>query len=206
MAKKVLVFLQHFFAIPAVRLLFLAAVVGIFLFMMFDKTEKESRRFFFAAPQPLPAAHPALLAIQEQIRKHSRPARDAGSEAHDWAVNAATTASSTADWINSKGEAHLARTNATWQLQHGFSDLVAIGLDDLDGDGALDAWWCDPGDKVCAVQWGTLLGHFSGIQSFPLPDATIDGGAFSDVDGDRHPDFVYREYDQYFWIKMMPVH
>lgn len=166
-----------------------------------------SERITTAGPHPLPAGHPALGIIQAEIQRHSRPTRDTRGGMNPWTVKAEPSGPDTEDWINSNFDIHLSRNRKTLSFLIGFSDLVAIGLDDVDGDGTYDAWACDPGDKVCSIHWGTPQGKFAGGQGFELPSYRIDGGAFFDVDGDGHLDFVYHESEirQYFWIKMAAV-
>jgi VCBS repeat protein len=89
---------------------------------------------------------------------------------------------------------------------------TSVGFDDVDADGALDAWCCDPGDGLMRVFYGDGKGRFREKQWI----LDVWGGAtgsFFDVDGDGDLDVVMKvdhkalrdEPDRptdYFWIQL----
>lgn len=209
------------FIFAGVALTFMAAATGaIIIFAQLASLQsslvgrEQSIRLNAAAPQPLPANHPALALIQQQIAAHARP--ESFADWRDWRVSGECDGDGKPDWIDGELEVHLTATHQTLRLAHGFSELKAIGLDDVDGDGAMDAWWADPGDHLFHVGWGDAQHHIPSSQSFVLTNYDVAGAAFFDVDGDGRKDYVYLEEKQadslptppqrrIFWIKLSPA-
>jgi hypothetical protein len=98
------------------------------------------------------------------------------------------------------------------------SRVTSLGFDDVDGDGVVDAWCCDPGDDNVSILWGDETGCFSTRQMVSLDGIYAQGGFF-DVDGNGNLDYVLREvsYDErcgmttspqprspsdYYWIRL----
>ena len=85
------------------------------------------------------------------------------------------------------------------------SEPEAVGFDDIDGDGYIDAWIVDPGDCCTEIAWGRWFLPFfrfqfisTGVEGLPL-------GAFYDVDGDGDHDHVLKDYDgKLWWIELEP--
>jgi hypothetical protein len=72
-----------------------------------------------------------------------------------------------------------------------FDHSTSIGFDDIDGDGILDAWWCDPDDNQMEALWGNEQGKFASEQVISIGDYEVQG-AFFDVDEDGDFDIVLK--------------
>jgi hypothetical protein len=86
----------------------------------------------------------------------------------------------------------------------GLSGIMSVGFDDVDGDGALDAWFYDAGDQYLDVLWGDGEGNLVGQERFTSLYASA--CSFYDFDGDGTPDIVcensLEEYTRLFPHKM----
>jgi hypothetical protein len=92
----------------------------------------------------------------------------------------------------------------------GLSGVTSVGFNDVDGDGALDAWFYDAGDQYLDILWGDGKGNFVGQQRFTSLYASE--CSFYDFDGDGTLDIVCENpleqyarlfpHKMYSWIRL----
>jgi hypothetical protein len=197
------------------KLVILACVVSVPLLLIWWVFPLPSERITYSEPKQLQLDPARMSAVDDLIRSHSRGEKITGNEGDPLVQR--KDLFYTQD-INGDGRLDAISWNASrilvskWGGSMSFPILMApsqpeaVGFDDIDGDGYIDAWIVDPGDCCTQIAWGRRLLPFFRFQFISTGLKTFPMGAFYDVDDDGDLDHVLKDDDgKFWWIELEPI-
>jgi hypothetical protein len=166
---------------------------------------REKTRIDWGAPQRLAETDPrcagARQAIADASRREERRDKDGALLSSRFVAEKDIDGDGRLDRIEGRGLGlAIKTTRGLGTRMHGdyigHSGIPSVGFDDIDGDGSLDAWFCDNGDDYTGILWGDGKGGFRGKQQFHCDRPGIPHfvrAAFRDINGDGRLDLIGAE-------------
>jgi hypothetical protein len=168
-----------------------------------------------ASPAIIPSSSPLRVRVLQELAEHSHEVAGSGNDHRAIIFLKKGNAGHESGSIRGSGILVEVQIGGGFLLKQslGNSEISSVGLDDVDGDGLMDAWWCDSGDNRIVILWGNRSA-LDGKQS--LSGFHARRSAFLDLDNDGQLDLVYEtqrrgdSYDpgklSYYGVRLSRLH